>query len=287
MNDQHAVVDHAERFEPLDLGKPGAGDARIMGRVAEAGVGLQQRAEGVGEALEADDQLVGGVVEPAERGAGAEPRVARLGVARQHFGGALHRDVGGLDHALGQDAEHRLREIEGGARHDRADAGRQHTLDRGFGMIVAGIDEAGHAVTQQLRAGKRRRHPHVVGFERGLVGIHAVEQERLGIGFVGEPARELERRMQMAIDEAGRRHRGAAVDLALARVGLHEVSRLADRDDLAAVDRDRRIADDAAVRIHGDQPGDVGDDEINGLHGYSFSPRPACGERSTERSEGG
>ena len=60
---------------------------------------------------------------------------------------------------------------------------------------------------EQLGRGERRRHAHVLAVERRLVGIHAVEQERLRVGLVGEPARELERGMQMTVDEARRRHR--------------------------------------------------------------------------------
>ena len=133
-------------------------------------------------------------------------------------------------------------------------------------MVVAGIDEAGDAVLEQFGGGERRRDAHVVGVERGLVGVHAVEQERLRVGLVGKPARELERRMQMAVDEARRRHGVAAVDGLLAGVVLGDLGRLADRDDLAALHGDRRIADDAAAGIDGDQPVDVGDDEIDGLH---------------------
>ncbi len=94
VDDQHALVDHAEGFQPLDLGHPGPGDAGVVGGIAEAGVGLQQRAVAVGEPLEAGDQFIGGVVEAAERGAGAEPGMPGLGVARQHRRGTLHRDLG-------------------------------------------------------------------------------------------------------------------------------------------------------------------------------------------------
>ena len=44
-------------------------------------------------------------------------------------------------------------------------------------MIVAGIDEAGDAVLEQLGRRQGGGNPHVVGLERGLVGVHAVEQE--------------------------------------------------------------------------------------------------------------
>ena len=257
---------HAELLQPLDLGQPAAGDAGIVRRVGEAGVGLQQRAVFLGELVEADDQFVGGVVEPAERGAGAEPRIAGLGIFLQHRLGALQRRRGVLDHPLGQDAQHRLGQVERRARHDHADAGRHHAFDRRLRVVVAGIDEAGDAVLEQFGRGERRRDAHVVAVERGLVGIHAVEQERLRVGLVGEPARKLERRMQMAVDEARRRHGVAAVDGLLAGVALRDLGRLADRDDLAAVHRDRRVADDAALRIDGDQPVDVLDDEIDGLH---------------------
>src|SRR5262249_48163989 len=98
------------------------------------------------------------------------------------------------------------------------------------------------------------------------VGIHAVEQEGLRIGLVGEPPRERERRMQMAVDEAGRRDGAAAVDLCSTGKALGYLSGLVDGDDLALVHGDRRIADNAALRVDGDQPIDIGDDEIDGLH---------------------
>ena len=136
-------------------------------------------------------------------------------------------------------------------------------------MIIAGIDEAGDAVLEQFGGGERRGELHVLGLERGLVRIHPVEQERLGVGLVGEPARELERRVQMAVDVAGRRHGVAAVDGAARRILGDEFGRLADRDDAAGVDRDRRVTDDAAARIDRDQPADIGDEKINRLHNAS------------------
>jgi hypothetical protein len=266
MDDEHAPVDDAERLQPLDLGLARAGKARIVGRVGKAGVGLEQRVVAVGERLETGDEFVGGIVEAAERRARAEAQIAGLGVALEHVRGAFERDIGRLDHAFGENAEHGLGQVEGRPRHDHANAGRHHAFDGGFGVVVAGIDEAGDAVPQKLGRRERRRHPHVVAFEGGLVGIHAVEQERLGVRFVGEPARELERGMQVAIDETRRRHRGAPIDAALCRVSGRQFRRLADRHDGAAVDGDRGIANDAAGAVHGDQPADIGDDEIDGLH---------------------
>jgi hypothetical protein len=111
-HDQHALVDHAERLQPFDLGHAGARHAGIVGRIAEAGMGLQQRAVLAGELVEAEDQLIRGVVEPAKGRAGAEARIAGLGVARKHGLCALQRHRGRLDHALGKNSEHRLGEIE-------------------------------------------------------------------------------------------------------------------------------------------------------------------------------
>ena len=91
MDDQHALVDDAELFQPLDLGHTGAGDAGIVGRITEAGVRLQQRAVFARELVEAEDQLVGCIVESAKRGAGAEPWIAGFGVALEHRLGALKR----------------------------------------------------------------------------------------------------------------------------------------------------------------------------------------------------
>ena len=72
--------------------------------------------------------------------------------------------------------------------------------------------------------------------------------------------------MQMAVDEPRRYHRMPAVNLALAGVALGHLRRLADRDDLAAVDRNRGIADDAAAGIDGDQPVDIGNHQVDTLH---------------------
>ena len=83
-------------------------------------------------------------------------------------------------------------------------------------MVVAGVDEAGDAMLEQFRCRERRGNPHVVAVERRLIRVHAIEQERLRVGLVREAARELERGVQVAVDEAGRSHRAAAIDAALA-----------------------------------------------------------------------
>ena len=72
--------------------------------------------------------------------------------------------------------------------------------------------------------------------------------------------------MQMAIDEAGRGDGAAAVDQLPSGKALRDLGRLVDGDDPALVHRHRRIADDAALRIDGDQPIDVSDEQIDGLH---------------------
>src|SRR5262249_37602942 len=108
----------------------------------------------------------------------------------------------------------------------------------------------------------------VVAVERRLVGIHAVEQKRLRIGLVGEPARELERRMQMAIDEAGRRDAVAAADGLPGGMTFRHLVSLADGDDLALMHCHRSVADDAALRIDCDQPVNVIDNEVDALHVY-------------------
>ncbi len=69
--------------------------------------------------------------------------------------------------------------------------------------------------------------------------------------------------MQVAVDEARRRHRIAGVDGAAAGIGLRDRRGLVDGDDLAALHRDRRITDDAAAGIDGDEPVNIGDDEID------------------------
>src|SRR4051812_47959745 len=72
--------------------------------------------------------------------------------------------------------------------------------------------------------------------------------------------------MQVAVDEARRRHGVPAADGLLAGVAFCNIRRLADRRDLAALHGNRRIADDAAAGIDGDQPGNVRDDKIDSLH---------------------
>src|SRR3954465_10798155 len=72
--------------------------------------------------------------------------------------------------------------------------------------------------------------------------------------------------MQMAVAEARRRPRVPAPEGLLARRALGDLRRLADRRDLAALHGNRRIADDAAAGIDGDQPGNVRDDKIDSLH---------------------
>ena len=71
-----------------------------------------------------------------------------------------------------------------------------------------------------------------MGFERRFVGIHAVEQERLGVGLVGEPARHHARADGVGIDaaavvraRAGRPLLGAAVGPPLALDEAAEAAR--------------------------------------------------------------
>ncbi len=135
-------------------------------------------------------------------------------------------------------------------------------------MIIPGIDETGHAVLEQLGAGERRRNANVLAFKGRFVRIHAVKQERLCVRLVGKAARELERCMQMAVDQPRRCHRVPAVDLAVSGIILGDFVRFADGDDLAAVNGDRSIADDAASTINGNQPIDAGDDQIDGFHAF-------------------
>src|SRR5262252_8813227 len=141
-------------------------------------------------------------------------------------------------------------------------------------MIIAGINKACDAVPQQLGRRECCGYPHVVAIERRFVGIHALEQKRLVVRLVGEPARQLEGRMQMAIDEAGGRHGIAAVDAVPGRAARRDIGRFADRDDLAPIDCDRGVANDAAPGVHGDQPGDVGNDEVDELHGLFLFVTP-------------
>ena len=142
-------------------------------------------------------------------------------------------------------------------------------------MVIAGVDEAGDAVLEQFRRGERRRKAHVIAVERRFVRIHAVEQERLRVRLVRQPARKLERGMQVAVDEARRRHRIGGIDRPRGGIGLRYRGGLVDGDNLSAFHRDRRIAHDAAAGIDGNEPVDIGDDQINGLHvipAYFFSP---------------
>src|SRR5215831_10105555 len=67
-------------------------------------------------------------------------------------------------------------------------------------------------------------------------------------------------------------HGIAAVDAVPGGAPRRDIGRFADRDDLAPIDCDRGVANDAAPGVHGDQPGDVGNDEVDELHGL-FSLR--------------
>ena len=128
---------------------------------------------------------------------------------------------------------------------------------------------------EQLCSGECRRDANVVAVECRLVGIHAVEQERLRVRLVGQSARQLKRRMQVAVDQARRRHRVPAVHLAAGGIGFGDVVGLADGDNLAVLYGDRRIANDAAGGVDGYQPVDTGNHQVNALHvlaAYLLSP---------------
>src|SRR3954469_506215 len=83
--------------------------------------------------------------------------------------------------------------------------------------------------------------------------------------------------MQMAVDETRRRHGAAAVNHLLAGEPLRDLDRLVDRDDLALVYCDRCVANDAALGINRDQPIDIGDEQVDGLHaGLRLALQPSC-----------
>lgn len=129
-------------------------------------------------------------------------------------------------------------------------------------MIVARVDETGDAVAQQLGAGMRGGDLDVLALHRRLVRVHAVEQEGLRIGLVGEPAREVERRVEMAVDHAGGRDGAARIEGLRIGMRLNDRVRLADRNDPALGDRHARILDDAPRLVDRDEPADVADDEV-------------------------
>ena len=81
MDDQHALIDDAELFQPLDLGHSGARHARIVGRIAETRMRLQQW-------------------------------IAGFGVALKHRLGALKRHRSRLNHPFWQDAKNRFGQVE-------------------------------------------------------------------------------------------------------------------------------------------------------------------------------
>ena len=72
--------------------------------------------------------------------------------------------------------------------------------------------------------------------------------------------------MQMTVDETGRRHGAAAVNHLSAGEPLRHLGRLVDGDDPALVYCDRCVANDAALGIDRDQPIDIGDEQVDGLH---------------------
>ena len=86
----------------------------------------------------------------------------------------------------------------------------------------------------------------LAALERRLVRIHAVEQKRLRIGLVGEPARQRKGGMQVTVDETRRRYRAAAIDYVPSGKASGDHRRLVDGDNAPVIHRDRRVADDAA-----------------------------------------
>ena len=170
--------------------------------------------------------------------------------------------IGGLDHALGQQAQDRLGLVEAAGRQHHAQAGSGDRACRGVGMIVARIDEAGDAVPEQLDRRERGADVHVFLGHGSLVGIHVIEQKRLGIGFVGEPARHLKRGMQMVVDKTRRPDHALAVDHLVAAPGTLDVGGLAHGDELAAFHGHGRVAYDPALGVDGYQPVNVPYDQI-------------------------
>src|SRR6478609_5807584 len=88
--------------------------------------------------------------------------------------------------------------------------------------------------------------------------------------------------MQMAVDETRRRHGAATVNHLPAGEPLRDLSRLVDGDDLALVYCDRCVANDAALGIDRDQPIDLGDEQVDGLHAglrYASGSALSCPRR--------
>ena len=171
---QHALVEHAERFQPLDLGLAELHDARIVREVGIAGVRLQHGVVLVRDLLQREDELVGGVVHAAKRRAHGEPFRVSAGIAVEERLGLLDAARRVLDHRLRHEAGDGLVAVEAAHRehhpqpgcHDRAHGrmgvvrARRSTsrvAHRRVRVVVARLDEAGHAVAQHLRGGERRR----------------------------------------------------------------------------------------------------------------------------------
>ena len=129
-------------------------------------------------------------------------------------------------------------------------------------MIVAGVGEAGDAVAQQFERGEGRTDLDVFARIGCLVGIHVLEQELLGVGLIGQPARELERRMKMVVDKPWRDHASPRAGHRAGCPLAQHVGRFADRHKLARGHRERGIAQHAPIRVDADQPVDVGDEKI-------------------------
>jgi hypothetical protein len=99
-----------------------------------------------------------------------------------------------------------------------------------------------------------------------------LEQERSRADFVGKPASELKRRVQMAVDETRQCDAiGCTQDFACLPLSGNG-GRFADGREPAIADCDAGVADDSALTVYGDSPVDV-QNEFVGFHGSDASSK--------------
>ncbi|OGA52667.1 MAG: hypothetical protein A3G24_19040 [Betaproteobacteria bacterium RIFCSPLOWO2_12_FULL_62_13] len=220
-------------------------------------MGLKNRAVPLRDVLQREYQFVRGIVHAAERRAHREPPLVLAGIFLEELLRLGNAAGGVLDHALRHEPRDRLVLVEAAHREHHAHARAHDGAHSRIGMIVPRLDVAGDPVAQHLYGREHDAGVNVVFPHRRLVGVHVLEQERLRVRFVRQAARELERGVQVIVDQPGCCHRALAVDDPVRAPCLLDRRSLADRCEFPVLHDDRSVADDTAIRVDGDQPVDV------------------------------
>ena len=112
VHQDHVLVEHTQRFEPLDLGLARSGYAGIVRLIAEARMRLQLHLMPVRQILESGDELIARVVHAAKRGREGEPPMVLSEITLKEGFGLLETRPGGFDHAGGQQPHDRTRLVK-------------------------------------------------------------------------------------------------------------------------------------------------------------------------------